>query len=138
MYTLHPINIAANHLPNKYWWAMENIETKGCIVLKWVIPRLNIHVFISLLDFLSMQKLFFYLGYHSVLQLPKKCWLCSSRTYSKQNFCITGNVLYLSNNSHNTVTFFLTEFSSSFSFELQSYEKENMGKVIITLAFICT
>ena len=58
--------------------------------------------------------------------------------YAKQNFCINRNVLYLSNNSYHTVIFYLPEFSSSFTWELQSYEKENRKKVIITLAFMFT
>ena len=70
--------------------------------------------------------------------VKKRCSVCSSSMYSKQNFCVTGNVLYLSYNSHHNVTFCLPEFSSSFSWELQGNENENKGEVIITLASICT
>ena len=44
--------------------------------------------------------------------VKKKCWLCFFSTNSKQGFCFSGNVLYLSSNSHHTVTFVWPEFPS--------------------------
>ena len=53
-----------------------------------------------------------------------KCWLCSSSMYSRQNFCITGNVLCLSNNSHHT-DFFLTRILFQFFLEItELWERE--------------
>ena len=89
------INTAAKPFSNNYWWTLEGIEIKGCIGIKCLMSGWNIHVCIAIVNN----------KFDCVLLI---------RTL-KQNFCITGNVLYLSNNSHHTVTFFLLQLSSSFS-----------------------
>ena len=90
----------------------------------------------SLFDFLSMKAFFSFGPSLGIAIVKNKRSLCSSNTYSKQNFCITGNLLYLSNNSHHTVTFPVPEFSSSFSWELQNYEKEDRRKAIRAILHI--
>ena len=35
-----PTKNTAKYLLNNYWWELESVEIKGCIGMKWVLPRL--------------------------------------------------------------------------------------------------
>ena len=112
------INIAAKNLPNNYWWALES-----------KLPRLYIHVFIfSRLVVFSI----WFFKHENIFLIRaitrycncKKILICSSSTYSKQNFCITGNVFYLSNNSW----LFFTRIIFKFFLEITELGEREQGK----------
>ena len=76
-----PINTSTKHLPRNYWWGLESIEIKECIGMKWVMPRLNTHVFISFFNFSFLYLIFNSFSFRSLLgiaNVKNKCWLCSS------------------------------------------------------------
>ena len=122
------INIAAKNVPNNYWWALES-----------KLPRLNIHVFIFsrlvvfCIWFFKHENIFLIRAITRYCNCKKYWFVLLARTLNRISVLLEMFFIYLA-----TVDFFLPEFSSSFSWKLQSYEKENRGKVIITLVYICT
>ena len=94
------MNTASKYLLNNYWWALESIEIKRCISMKWIMLHLNqlagfymmgnigrlwlnMHIFITFYNcsflFLLFQTLRFFIqaiiNFKGTAIAKKKCWL---------------------------------------------------------------
>ena len=108
------MNTVVKHLLDNYSWALNSIEIKGCIGMKWMSSP-NILAFISLynsgffcLVFQAWKYVFIQAIIHFVVTciVKNRCWLCLFSKYPKQNFlllemlskysfCFNGNALNL-------------------------------------------